>query len=203
MKKYFLLAVSMFLLQMTFAQNCPGPDKFAGECYSDEGEFGAHLSWDRAEYDVTLDRFEIYNSMNGVDFQFVARIVNTPSITHYEYNSKVDKEGLYFYRITAFYQDGCESEPEEVQVNVSLTSASEILAENVAVYPNPTSGKININAEAGQKVAVINALGQVLISQDIDNDNVTIDLSALGNGIYLVKIFTEKGNIVKMINLSK
>jgi len=180
---------------------CPAPENFAGECYSEDGEFGAHLSWDKAEYEVTLDRFEIFRSTDAVDYQMVKRIVNTPSITHYECIDLVETENLYYYRIIAFYQNECESEAVEITVDVDMTLAGENLAKNVALYPNPTSGKINIFAEAMQKITVVNAMGQVLMIQDVDNDDVTIDLSAFGNGMYLINIFMEKGSVVKTVNV--
>jgi len=183
---------------------CPAPDNFAGEpyYYEDEGEFGARLSWDAAEYEYTLDRFEIYRSADGEQYDMVKRIVNTPSITHYECFDQVDKGGVYYYRIIAFYQNECESEPLELEVEViDYTSVDENLMENVALYPNPTSGIVNIKAEKLQQVSVVNTLGQVVMVQSVDNDEVMIDMSVFGNGMYLISIITEKGSVVRVINV--
>ena len=92
------------------SSECPGPDNFVGEYYWEDGEFGAQLEWDRAEYENTLDRFEIFRSDNGVDFKLVKRIVNTPSISHYGCVDIVPKPGKYYYQIIAYYQGGCESD---------------------------------------------------------------------------------------------
>ena len=182
---------------------CPAPDNFHGtNYYYSDGTFGAHLSWDNVDYVYTLDKYEIYRSNDGVEFEFAQRIVNTPSITHYECDDEVNKAGLYFYRIVAFYQNGCESDYAETDVMVyDYTSVGENNDNNVSVYPNPTSGMVNIKAESMQQLTIVNMTGQVVMTQNVDSDEVMLDLSAFDNGMYLVSIMTENGNIVKRINV--
>ena len=181
---------------------CPKPRNFQGESYWDEGEFGAHMSWMAASYEYSLDRFEVYRSTDGVEFEMVKRIVNTPSITRYECMDQVDAAGLYYYRIIAFYQNECESDYVEIEVQVhDYTAVGENLADNVAVYPNPTSGVVNVKANAMQQITVVNMMGQVVMMQNIDTDEVTVDLSAFDNGMYLVNIVTENGTVVKILNV--
>lgn len=65
---------------------------------------------------------------------------------------------------------------------------------NVLVYPNPTSGIINIinNGEVAIKdVIVTNSLGQVI---DQTNEKNKLNISNLPNGIYLVRIEDINGN---------
>ena len=198
-KKTFITTI---IVNEPGADDCPAPDNYVGENYYDEGEFGAHLAWDRAVYESTLDKFEIYRKQEGQEFEMVKRIVNTPSISHYECMDQVETAGLYIYRIIAFYQDGCESDPLDVEVEViDYSSVNEKWAENVAVYPNPTSGVVNIKAEAMQLITVVNMMGQVVMTLDVDSDEVMIDMSAFDNGMYLVNIMTENGNIVKILNV--
>ena len=184
---------------------CPAPDNFQGtNYYYDDGTFGAHLAWDKVNYEYDLDRFEVYRSDNDLDYKLVKRIVNTPSINHYECDDAVDEAGLYFYRIKAFYQNDCESDYVQIEVEViDYTEVNEALANNVSVYPNPTSGMVNIKAEAMQQVSVVNMMGQVVMTQSVDADEVMIDMSVFENGMYLINIMTENGNIVKRINLLK
>ena len=183
---------------------CPTPSHFMGRSYYDNGDFGAHLAWDAVAYEYTLDRFEIYRSDNNIEYKIVKRIVNTPSITHYECDDAVETPGLYFYRIIAFYQNNCQSDYVQIEVEVfDYTGVGEDTAQNVAIYPNPTSGMVNIKAETMQQVLVYNMMGQMVMSKDVDNDEVMIDMSTFDNGMYVISIMTEKGNIVKTLNVLK
>ena len=181
---------------------CPKPRNFVGVNYWDEGEFGARLSWDRPNYEYTLDRFEIERSIDGIVFETVKRIVNTPSISHYECMDQVERPGLYFYRIRAFYQNECQSDYIEIEVEVhDYTGVSEDQASNVTLYPNPTSGVVIIKAESIQQITIVNMMGQVVITQSFGTDEAVLDLSAFDNGMYLVNVMTENGRFVKVLNV--
>ncbi len=181
---------------------CPGPDNFSGTDYVDGDEIGARLSWDAVDYEYTLDRYEIYRSDDGISFDMVQRIVNTPSITHYEVMDPVKSVGIYPYRIIAFYQNNCESDYIEIEVEVTGDdNVGEALAANVAMYPNPTSGVVTIKAESMRQLTIANIMGQIVMTQTIDNDEVVLDMSSFENGMYLVNIITDNGNVVKVLNV--
>lgn len=181
---------------------CPGPDNFSGTDYVDGDEIGARLSWDAVDYEYTLDRYEIYRSDDGISFDMVQRIVNTPSITHYEVMDPVKSVGIYPYRIIAFYQNNCESDYIEIEVEVTGDdNVGEALAANVAMYPNPTSGMVTIKAESMRQLTIANIMGQTVMTQTIDNDEVVLDMSSFENGMYLVNIITDNGNVVKVLNV--
>ena len=66
---------------------------------------------------------------------------------------------------------------------------------NVSIYPNPTNGIVNINAEGVINIVVMNALGQVVF-ETVENQ---IDLSQFGNGLFMLRIETESGVSVQRI----
>lgn len=76
-------------------------------------------------------------------------------------------------------------------------SVETYLAEDVAVYPNPTSGRLVIESTTLEVVEIYNISG-VLIETTAKNE---IDLSQYSKGMYLVKIFTSKGTALKKIIL--
>ena len=195
-KKTFITTVEI----TNETSDCPQPEHFKGESYYDNGEFGARLSWDKAQYEYTLDRFEVYRSTDGVDFKLVQRIVNTPSISHYQCDDRVDQPGRYFYRIIAFYQDDCQSEPLQIEVEVlNYQAVDEHAANQVALYPNPTSGQVTVTSENLQQISIVNSLGQILRHFQAEGDKVSIDLSTFGRGIYMLMIHTENGIFAKRI----
>ena len=179
---------------------CPTPRHFMGESYYEDGEIGARLGWDKADYEYTLDRFEIYRSENGIEFEMVQRIVNTPSISHYQCNDMVKVPGLYYYRIIAFYQNDCQSDNVEIQVEVlDYTAVDEHASNNVAVYPNPTSGMITVTSDDLQQITVINNLGQVIRHITTDDPKADIDLASFGRGVYTLMIQTGNGVKAKKV----
>ncbi|MCD6018401.1 MAG: hypothetical protein K0S53_1522 [Bacteroidetes bacterium] len=75
------------------------------------------------------------------------------------------------------------------------------------VYPNPSNGILYIvNSsmvkEAGQ-IQVLNSVGQSVLEENINGNYKNIDLSKLNNGVYFVKITSDKNTSVKRVVLSK
>ena len=71
---------------------------------------------------------------------------------------------------------------------------------NVQVYPNPTQGLLNVNANGTMCITVSNMLGQQLMETTADG-SITIDLSRFESGMYLIQIETENGINIQKINL--
>ena len=73
----------------------------------------------------------------------------------------------------------------------------------ISIYPNPTTGTLNITNAENAAVYVYNILGEVVASIDNADAFSTIDMSNLSEGTYIVKILTDKNVITKKINLIK
>jgi hypothetical protein len=76
------------------------------------------------------------------------------------------------------------------------------------LYPNPTSGKVNIdltwNGISKVDVSIYNILGvQVFRNQYTPGDLITIDMSDQVTGIYLVRLNAEGQSIVRKLTLDK
>jgi hypothetical protein len=57
----------------------------------------------------------------------------------------------------------------------------------------------NIKGEGVSRVEVLNSYGQVIMSMAVNAYQAQIDLSNSANGIYLLRVFTEKGMTMKQI----
>ena len=67
-----------------------------------------------------------------------------------------------------------------------------------SIVPNPAQNDITIKAGVNFKtIEVINFLGQTVISQVNNAQEIKIDVSNLTNGVYFVRITSENGNCVK------
>lgn len=79
---------------------------------------------------------------------------------------------------------------------VPLIGVGNIEASSFKLYPNPTSGVLNISVEHGKNatVSVTNLLGEVLLEQAIPaSGNTTLNLSHLASGVYLVQLQSPAG----------
>jgi hypothetical protein len=78
------------------------------------------------------------------------------------------------------------------------TGIDQALFNNVNVYPNPTSDKIHVNAGTNiniKRLSLCNIIGQTLTST---NEN-SIDVSKFPQGLYTLKIETDRGIVVKKV----
>jgi hypothetical protein len=78
------------------------------------------------------------------------------------------------------------------------TGLNQALFDNINVYPNPSSNKVFVNAGSNiniKRLSLCNTIGQTLITT---NEN-SIDVSKFTQGLYLIKIETDRGNVVKKI----
>jgi hypothetical protein len=73
------------------------------------------------------------------------------------------------------------------------TAVSETDAVNTAVYPNPTYGKVSIEAENIQSISIFNLLGEKVFECSANGDVFEYDFSHQGAGVYLIKVKTAKG----------
>ena len=65
---------------------------------------------------------------------------------------------------------------------------------NARVYPNPVSNYLNIECEESiNKLELYDAFGRIVISQESVQNNTSIDVSSLANGIYILKLRTAEG----------
>lgn len=73
-------------------------------------------------------------------------------------------------------------------------------SESVSVYPNPTTGNVNVAAPGLNHITVMNALGQVIYDNDVDGNMTTLDMAPYQAGIYMVRVTTENGESIKLIS---
>ncbi|MFN0201138.1 MAG: T9SS type A sorting domain-containing protein, partial [Bacteroidia bacterium] len=119
------------------------------------------------------------------------------------------------FNVKANYANGCirSSVNKVVRKNTTcredMTVVEEVaLAEEMIAYPNPTSDKlkvtINNSAAFSGKLTLSNALGQIVMSQNIDltegNAMETLDMSKLPQGVYNLTFDTETTHqVVKVV----
>ena len=77
---------------------------------------------------------------------------------------------------------------DNIYLHKNTLATSSFEAANIKMYPNPATTRFTIDALASvEKVSVYNLLGQEVITKNTNNQQVTLDISDLQVGVYMVK----------------
>jgi Secretion system C-terminal sorting domain/FG-GAP repeat len=79
-------------------------------------------------------------------------------------------------------------------------STSDVENNLFSFYPNPVSDVVNFSADHNiENITIYNSFGQKVLAKKINSKNCNLDVSALSNGIYVVKLEGDKSKTVKLI----
>jgi len=114
--------------------------------------------------------------------------------------------GLGTYTVwvqTTDYYGCVSSDTIIITVDSLVIDIEDINANNVQIYPNPTTGLIRIqNSEHSIKnVSVFDIYGREVLKQEVGSQKTDVDLSQQAKGIYIIKVRTERGVAVEKIVL--
>ena len=83
--------------------------------------------------------------------------------------------------------------------DVTIVTSVDELASEISVYPNPTNGMINIEAAGIQRIEIANVDGQIVSSEAVSSDVVSVSIEAQPAGMYFVRIYTANEVIVRKV----
>ena len=93
--------------------------------------------------------------------------------------------------------------PEPVSVLVPVSEVEpeagdgEMLISDVILYPNPTSGIINIESnEVLKRITIINTVGQLMLLKSTDETKIELNVERLPSGYYSVLMETKSGKLI-------
>jgi hypothetical protein len=90
-------------------------------------------------------------------------------------------------------------------VNVSTVGIAENNSESFTIYPNPSTGQFTfelgtaVDLTENRKLEVFNVLGEKVLETVITTSKFDVDLTTQKNGIYFVRIETNKGVLTKKL----
>ena len=158
--------------------------------YEYQGYASIAATWDAATGAIG---YKVYQ-----DGELLGQLAGT-SVVIYNQGAPI-APGTYTIGIVAVYAN-CESDMVEGTVTIpDSVDENEIVS---ALYPNPTSGDLHINATAMTRVSVYNAMGQMVYSQDVNADELILNMGQYEAGVYMVRIDTENGSSVKRVTVTK
>ena len=109
----------------------------------------------------------------------------------------------YDVQVIANCTNGLTSDPS---ATVSFTTETVgiddyTLDNSVVVYPNPTRGTVQVeNTQSDiQQVMMYDAYGKMLSTVEVSGSSATIDLSGYADGLYFMRVTTDKGVVTKRV----
>ena len=153
-----------------------------------------------------LSGYYLYRK-TGEDGEYARIKLLGANATSYTDNG-LNQEGDYYYRLYAYYGEwDCTSAPAnrhyysnefELHVYYSPTGVGDNES-SLKVYPNPTQGFVTVEAEGMSQVSVYNALGQCVMQQSVEGQQVVLDLKEAVAGLYLLRVTTKEGEVSRRI----
>jgi hypothetical protein len=133
-------------------------------------------------YVEALDRYMAFLLVSGEAEETIQFVLTD--------GSSVDRSGDDLtYTIDGTF--GTPLEPEVI--HFEKLGVEEVAFDKVHVYPNPSEDVFNVEGKDMRKIEVVNAYGQVVYNKETRENNVKIDMSNRANGVYLLRVFTDRG----------
>ena len=178
-----------------FEQNITLPitlQSFSGQAIKEINQ----LKWVTSA-EMNSSHFELQRSENGMQFTKIAIINaagNSSSPQFYEYADKGVLPANSYYRLKQVDLDGKTWYSRIILI--SRDEASYV----IAVFPNPTTGKLNLVAGKEMKnarIRVVNAGGQLVAEKiNISGISYSLDISYLVNGVYFMDVY-ENNKVIR------
>jgi hypothetical protein len=138
----------------------------------------------------------LWRDDNVGDISYPYNINDLVSIT----GSNTAQPRYYYYFYDWEIEGGsvqCVSDREEVVVTIGTVGIEEGDLINAKVYPNPTSGFLNISipssVEGTIDLRLLDVAGNLIQTSTIVAGQNQLDVSSLANGVYLLEMNTDKG----------
>ena len=100
---------------------------------------------------------------------------------------------------STFYYNPCEIKAPQSSSSrlANLTKTEEVLATQIAVFPNPSNGNLVVNSNVKECIfEVFDLMGKKLMSKNLSEGESKLNLSNLSSGTYLYKI-SQSGATIK------
>ena len=165
------------------------------------------LNWEAPLSKEGLSGYYLFRKEGDGEYHRI-KLIGASALTYTD--NATTEEGDYYYRLYAYYGDlDCTSAPAnrkyetnvfELHAYYSPTSVGEAEMQ-VKIYPNPTEGRLTVEAEALRQLTVFNPMGQMVLQKEVVGNQATVDLQGVAAGLYLLRVATENGTIMKQVSI--
>ena len=172
--------------------DCLAPSDVHGEYFynEDDGTFGSVIQWYRPDGAEMPSYYVVYKGVNASQLDYYDEV--SASNAHEYFYDNADA-GVYYYKVTAFYEfdDGCSCESQGDTVVVDVNAETMVAENEVLIYPNPANDCLSIICDGIDSFEMVSSLGQKVKEA---KTNEIVDVSDLRRGVYFVRIggFTKR-----------
>ena len=160
---------------------------------------GHHLEWTSAT-ETNVDRYFIERSVDGRKFALVGTVEAIGSRETEQAYSYTDAgfDGDAYYRLMILDLDGTSEQSETVFVEAASHSGLELSA-----YPNPATDRLTVQARGAANYALIDAVGRIAISGDLDSEATQLDVSRLPVGTYTLLVTSDHARSTQRVIVAR
>jgi len=148
--------------------------------------------------DYGLEKYNVGVSTTGMnpgDFELLNSSVLEAEVAWVEktFDLAAYDGQLVYVGIQCISQDAFVFMLDDILVT-SVTGIEENEMSNINIYPNPANNVVNINSDVNLKtVRIVNYTGQVVYSENVSGNSLSINTSDLATGIYVLQFESEFG----------
>ena len=179
---------SMSCPECTEGDDCAPVLNLVGQYMNNEGMEGLYVDWEDPEGATSIRLY--------ADGELIGELPAGQHPIFLGFDGQVP-EHTFVIGAQAIHPD-CESEIVEVEVYYDDVIENEA---NVALFPNPTTDNVTIQAEGMSHITVTSVLGQVVYDADVNGDEMVLNMGQFNAGMYMVRINTANGVVVKRVTV--
>lgn len=161
---------------------------------SPTASFKIYYGTEKTTDESQLTLIEDLTLLDNTDFVQIERAINVTQAGTYYF-------ALYAYEVQyyLFIDDF-----EVIEGNVVGINEMENTSASVSLYPNPADNMINLqSSEEISSVQIFDMFGKNIANYEVNGTQTQISVNNLSVGMYMAKIATENGSVVKKFNVVK
>ncbi len=169
---------------------------------------------------TTTGNYDIFISKLTGSGNYIWAINLGGTARDYAYSLAVDPSGNVY--TTGWFEGTADFDPGSATVNLNSAGVFDVFilkifqspigikensfVNNISVYPNPTSGMLNVGLEmlndSEIKVELVTVLGQVVMSETVNRDHSSFNIQHLPSGLFFVNLISN-GKIISSRKIVK
>ena len=130
---------------------------------------------------------------------YVNGVLEAENINTLEYIKTNANQTHKTAEVVAVYENG--TSVAVAKIITEGDNVTEIIADNISIYPNPAKDFVKLSAVNGQisAIKVYNCLGMLVEEIEVNANEVEINISEYNSGIYFFNIETENGSHIQKV----